>query len=159
MDFASIVSDCKKPMILTHQYKTILIVSISCLLGIPKQANYRCALNRRGTLRCRRVVQLSSLHGVVTRRAQAKTLWDFEATWLFANHENVVPLTTIVTVTPFVQPRQLLICIQATFKHRKDRDESVLMSDLSKTSLRVRSISILCILTMALSAGSLGERV
>jgi hypothetical protein len=35
-------------------------------------------VDRRGTLRCQKVVKLPSVHGVATRRAQAKTLWDME---------------------------------------------------------------------------------
>jgi hypothetical protein len=41
-------------------------------------------VDRRGTLRCQKVVKLPSVHGVATRRAQAKTLWDMEVA---RNHE------------------------------------------------------------------------
>lgn len=71
-----------------------------CLPAYQSKERHLCFLNKRGTLRCQKVVQLSSVHGVATRRAQAKTLWDLKATWLFTNHKNVVPLTTVVI--PFV---------------------------------------------------------
>lgn len=63
-------------------------------------------VDRSGTLRCQKVVKLPSVHGVATRRAQAKTLWDMEVARL--NHEKRCAAYNTYNVFFFVQSQVII---------------------------------------------------